>query len=169
MSLLQVAGFLDHSTVNGIGFRSVIFLSGCHHNCDDCHNGEMQDPLYGETLSSDIIYHRILKNKALIDGVTLSGGEPFEQAEALYGLLAALRKQKLSIWCYTGYLYENLLKDPEKAKLLPLIDVLVDGPFIVDYKDESLLYRGSSNQRFLKLHQGKVEEVLHFDLPFPLK
>ena len=75
---LQVAGFLEHSTVNGEGLRTVLFVSGCSHACSGCHNEAMQDVNYGESLSITDIYKRILKNKPIIDGVTFSGGEPFD-------------------------------------------------------------------------------------------
>lgn len=157
---LQVAGFLEHSTVNGAGFRSVLFLSGCPHHCPECHNASMQAYDYGERLDIQSILDRILKNKPLIDGVTLSGGEPFEQSEALLPLVAALKEEGLNIWCYSGYLLEQLQKDPVKAKLLQYIDVLVDGPFILALKDETLKFRGSSNQHIYSLKNGQGIEIL---------
>ncbi len=160
MRPLRVAGFLDHSTVNGAGFRSVLFLSGCNHSCPGCHNLELQDFNYGEDATISKILSKILKNKLLIDGVTISGGEPFEQSTGLLPLLMALKKLELSIWVYTGYLYEDLTQDPSKSTLLPFIDVLVDGPYLEAYADANLKYRGSSNQRFLKLTQGKIETLL---------
>ena len=90
---LQVAGFLEHSTVNGEGFRSVLFVSGCYHNCPDCHNKEMQNFSYGEQTSIQTIYESILKNKPLLDGVTFSGGEPFEQSEALAHIAQLIKKE----------------------------------------------------------------------------
>ncbi|PHV72312.1 anaerobic ribonucleoside-triphosphate reductase activating protein [Sporanaerobium hydrogeniformans] len=162
MSSLQIAGFLDHSTVNGLGLRSVLFVSGCRHYCQGCQNKVMQSPSYGEVHSITELYQRILKNKPLIDGVTFSGGEPFDQAEGLVALATLLRQEGLSIWAYTGYIYEELLTDDLKSHLLELIDVLVDGPFIENLYNASLRYRGSSNQRFLKLNHGKIIEELFF-------
>ena len=160
MNTLRIAGFLDHSTVNGIGFRSTLFLSGCTHNCPGCHNKEMQSFTYGEAISITDILLRISKNIDLIDGITISGGEPLEQAEPLYLLLEAIQAMGLSVWVYTGYLYETLINDPIKSKLLPLIDVLVDGPYIASYADSNLRYRGSSNQRLIKLKDGQIDELL---------
>ncbi len=148
---LQVAGFLDHSTVNGEGFRSVLFLSGCHHHCPECHNEAMQNFAYGDTVPVETIIERILKNKPLIDGLTLSGGDPFEQVEGLIALLEMLKPHQLTIWAYTGYTYEALCKDPLRAPLLPYLNVLVDGPFISALKTTSEPYIGSSNQRVLVL------------------
>lgn len=162
MSTLKVAGFLDHSTVNGEGFRSTLFLSGCHHHCPGCHNLDMQSFDYGDTLSHDTILAKIKKNLPIIDGVTLSGGDPFEQAESLYPLLVELKNLGLSIWAYTGYTYESLLKEQKYLALLPLIDVLVDGPFIEALRTDTKKYVGSSNQRILKLVEGKIEKELQF-------
>lgn len=160
MSNLQVAGFLDNSTVNGEGFRSVLFLSGCHHNCPQCQNLDMQAFDYGDQVSSDEILKRILKNKPLIDGVTFSGGEPFEQSTFLIPLAKAIKALDLTLWCYTGYTYEGLLEMPEKKQLLKYIDVLIDGPFIVDLADPNLKYRGSSNQRVIQLQNGSLLNIL---------
>ncbi len=156
MSTLQVAGFLEHSNVNGEGFRSVLFLSGCYHACPGCHNQEMQAFDYGDTLDNSVILHKLIKNKPLIDGVTFSGGEPFEQCESLIELAKSVKEEGLSIWCYTGYTYDALRKDPQKEPLLHYIDVLIDGPYIEALKDEHLLYRGSSNQRILELKNGLI-------------
>ena len=157
---LQVAGFLDHSTVNGIGFRSVLFVSGCGHSCPGCHNQAMQDFDYGDQTSIDEIFKFILKNKPLIDGVTFSGGEPFEQCEALSALAQLIKKQHLNVWCYSGYTYEELIKDPYKKMLLDKIDVLVDGPYIQSLANSNLKYRGSSNQHIYELKDGEIIRVL---------
>ncbi len=159
--MLRVAGFLNHSNVNGEGFRSTLFLSGCYHNCPGCHNTEMQSFSYGDLVPIPTIVEKIKKNMPLIDGVTISGGEPFEQAEQLYELLRIIKSLGLSIWVYTGYVYEELCNDPVKASLLPLIDVLVDGKY-VEALTSSDLYIGSSNQRILKLANGKIENILHY-------
>lgn len=158
---LQVAGFLEHSTVNGIGLRSVLFLSGCPHHCPYCQNETMQNYDYGESIDDGIILSRILKNSPLLEGVTLSGGEPFEQAKALLPLVKAIKAHKLTLWCYTGYTYDELLQDPDKQQLLTYIDVLVDGPFINALKDENLKYRGSSNQHVYELIDGKINRTLY--------
>ena len=158
--LLQVAGFLEHSTVNGEGLRSVLFVSGCSHACPGCQNEAMQDTCYGESLSISDIYQRIIKNKPIIDGVTFSGGEPFDQSQALTDLALLLKKEGLTIWCYTGYTYETLKQDSSKRLLLNLVDVLVDGPFISQLKDQNLKYKGSSNQHIYALEQGEIIQNL---------
>lgn len=160
--MLQIAGFLDHSTVNGEGFRSVIFLSGCPHHCPSCHNEAMQSYTYGESIQISDLLQRIQKVRPLIDGITLSGGEPFEQSKALVPLVHELKNLGLTIWCYTGYTYEDLHIHEDHKLLLKYLDVLVDGPFIEALKDSHLIYKGSSNQRILRLHNGQIQEELTF-------
>lgn len=105
--------------------------------------------------------------------VTFSGGDPMFQAEGFAELARAIRKESnKTIWCFTGYLFENLVKNPKQLELLKLIDVLVDGPFVKALRDEDLFFRGSSNQRIINvrrsLEQGKVVELhLSADNPNP--
>ncbi len=150
---LRVAGFLDNSLVNGEGLRSVLFVSGCRHNCNGCHNEAMQDFSYGDTVSLKEILDRIESNMPLIKGVTFSGGDPFEHAEVLGDLADRIRDMGLSIWCYSGYTYEEIMgsNDESKIGLLNKIDVLVDGKFEASKKKGAPKYAGSSNQRVLKL------------------
>jgi anaerobic ribonucleoside-triphosphate reductase activating protein len=160
----QIAGFLDNSLVNGMGLRSVVFVSGCNHNCDGCHNAEMQDFHYGEQLNVIDLYERIKDNLPIIKGVTFSGGEPLEYAEALSKLGSMVKELGLNLWCYTGYTYEHILEQvndkPALGKLLAVVDVLVDGRFEKDKADPNLKYRGSVNQRLIdvkeSLREGKT-------------
>ncbi|MDC7241216.1 MAG: anaerobic ribonucleoside-triphosphate reductase activating protein [Spirochaetales bacterium] len=151
--MLRISGFYDSSCSNGEGWRSVIFFSGCPHHCRGCHNPETWDFNSGEETTVDELYEMVKANTDHIDGVTLSGGEPFQKryVDDLIELTARLKGLGLSIWCYTGYTYENLVKDPEFGRLLQNIDVLIDGPFMHDLLDTQLKFRGSSNQRLLEL------------------
>lgn len=163
MRPLQVAGFLDNSMVNGDGLRSVVFLSGCYHNCLGCHNGDMQNPDYGESLDQNKILARIKDNMPIIKGVTISGGEPFLQCTSLLPLLKEIRGLGLTSWVYTGYTYDELLDNPDFKLLLPWIDVLVEGPFMQDLLSHDFPYIGSSNQRILQLSKGLIQKELHFN------
>lgn len=163
MSKMQVAGFLDNSMVNGEGLRSVLFLSGCHHNCPGCHNKDMQAIDYGESLEIDKVVTRIKSNMPLIKGVTISGGDPFTQWEALLPLLKVIKEQSLTCWVYTGYTYSDLVNNEHFKSLLPWIDVLVEGPFIEKRLTQDLLYIGSTNQRILQLSNGAIQKELHFN------
>lgn len=148
---IQLAGFLDNSLVNGEGIRSVVFVSGCRHNCEGCHNKAMQDFNYGDTIEIDHVFRRIKNNIPIINGVTFSGGEPFEQPKALFELAKKVKKQGLDIWCYSGYTFEEILNsgDFDKIKLLTEIDVLIDGKFKKELTDGAPKYAGSRNQRII--------------------
>lgn len=153
---LQVAGFLDNSLVNGTGFRSVVFVSGCYHNCDECQNKAMQSFNYGESIDINKIFRRILSNIPIIKGVTFSGGEPFEQAEELIYLAKKIKDMGLNLWCYTGYCFEDLTDSDNKNKyeLLNYIDVLVDGKFNKNLTQNAPKYAGSSNQRVIDVKKS---------------
>lgn len=145
----QSAGFLDNSNVNGEGLRSVVFFSGCSHRCKGCHNKTMQDHFYGDKVEIDEVINRIKHNMPLIDGVTISGGDPFFQADELYEMIKELKKLNINIWVYTGYEFELLkLRYPE---IIREIDILIDGRFDLKrhLKNPNILYRGSDNQRII--------------------
>ena len=150
---LRVAGFLDNSLVNGEGLRSVLFVSGCRHNCKGCHNKCMQDFNYGDNVSLDEVLQRIKSNIPLIKGVTFSGGDPFEQAAGLSVLAEGIKELGLNIWCYSGYTYDEILKsnDRNKLELLKRIDVLVDGRYEETLKEGAHKYTGSRNQKIINL------------------
>ncbi|WP_251861610.1 anaerobic ribonucleoside-triphosphate reductase activating protein [Clostridium sp. Marseille-Q2269] len=155
---LQVAGFLDNSLANGAGLRSVLFVSGCKHNCEGCQNIEMQSFCYGDKVSLKDISKRIESNMPLIRGVTFSGGEPLEHTKELSILAKEIKELGLNIWCYTGYTFEYIKEEVNKnvqlKELMNLIDVLVDGKYDKLKKDGSLKYRGSSNQRIIDVKRS---------------
>ena len=159
---LQIGGFLDNSLVNGDGMRSVIFVSGCMHNCISCQNEFMQDFNYGDSASIQDILEKIKKNIPIIKGVTFSGGEPFESAVALSKLSEEVRDLGLSIWCYSGYTYEELINscDNDKLRLLRLIDVLIDGKFNEALMEGASRYTGSSNQRIIDIGKSILEDQI---------
>ncbi len=157
MDSIKLSGFLDNSTVNGEGMRSVIFLSGCPHHCPGCHNEIMQDASYGDLVSVSSIVNSVLKNLPIIDGVTISGGEPFYQPSALLTLTNILKGYGINIWVYSGYTYNELISNEVNIPILKNIDVLVDGKFIEELHDEHLRYRGSSNQQILHLIDGNIK------------
>ncbi|NLY10262.1 MAG: anaerobic ribonucleoside-triphosphate reductase activating protein [Firmicutes bacterium] len=156
---LNLGGLIEESLVDGPGIRLVIFAQGCKHQCPGCFNEELQA---FETNTLMTVEELLTKIDQLphLSGVTLSGGDPFEQAREFASLAKEIKKRNLSVWAYTGYYYEELEQEPEKRQLLTQIDVLVDGPFEMDKKDITLPYRGSSNQRIIdvqqSLHKGKV-------------
>jgi anaerobic ribonucleoside-triphosphate reductase activating protein len=143
---LRVAGFARNSIVDGVGIRYTIFCQGCRFNCEDCHNPQTHDFNGGELVEITKIAEEI-KRDPLLDGVTFSGGEPFEQIAELCALVDLL--EGYNIACYTGFTFEELYDNPETHILLSKIDVLVDGRFEKDKQDLNLKFKGSTNQRTL--------------------
>lgn len=156
---IRLAGIEKHSLVNGPGVRYVVFTQGCLHHCPGCHNPETWDSKKGEDYPIEFLLKDILSNRYL-DGVTFSGGDPLIQSKALLPICQELKKQGLNIWCYTGYLYEDILQgkaSQDAIDLLPFIDVLVDGPFILALLSKDCLYRGSANQRLIDVQKSLKE------------
>lgn len=138
------------SVVDGPGIRMVIWTQGCPHNCKNCHNPETHDFKGGFLTDTTSIINQI-KEIELQDGITFSGGDPMMQPLACLEIAKACQKLKLNVWCYTGFLFEDLLKKDNCLEFLKYIDVLVDGPFIESMKSYSAKYRGSTNQRIINV------------------
>ena len=155
MNNLHIAGVNYESFVDGVGLRSTIYISGCVHRCPGCHNPETWDPLYGRLASAmiDEIAEEIASRSNLINGITLSGGDPFCSPREVSELLDRLPKVG-NIWVYSGFKYEQIIDSMEMQILLSKIDVLVDGPFVEALKDPTLAFRGSSNQRIIDVQES---------------
>lgn len=158
---LRVSDIIQDSIVDGKGIRMTIFTQGCPHDCLHCHNPQTHSFEGGKEMDTNKIIE-IAKENLLLDGVTLSGGEPFVQAQACAEIAETIRKNHLNVWTYTGYTYEQILFSQKKdwLHLLYQTDVLVDGPFLAEKRSIELLFRGSSNQRIIdvqkSLQQNKV-------------
>lgn len=134
--------------VDGPGFRTAVYAAGCHHHCAGCHNPQSWDRQNGKPVEVSEVLGRILADE--FANVTFTGGDPMYQPEAFTELACAIRGHSAkTIWCYTGYLFETLLRMPAQRRLLEHIDVLVDGPFVQALRSEELPFRGSSNQRLI--------------------
>jgi anaerobic ribonucleoside-triphosphate reductase activating protein len=147
---LNVANCISDSIVDGPGLRYVIFTQGCKHHCLGCHNQQTWDTNKQTYLDIDYLVNEAISNK-ILDGVTISGGEPFLQPEGILNLVAKLKKHNVNVMVYTGYTYNELveLKNPSINKILDQIDYLIDGRFILKERSLNLLYRGSTNQNFI--------------------
>ena len=144
--------FVYSSAVDGTGFRDVLFVNYCPHHCEGCHNPESWDKANGKDITIEEAFENLTKSE--ITNVTFSGGEPFEQAEALAILASMLKEKGKTIWVYSGYTFEQLIKDPVKLKLLELCDVLVDGKFEINNKGLNMRFKGSYNQRILDIKKS---------------
>ena len=162
MKFLHILNIVEDTIVDGPGFRTTIYSSGCPHRCPGCHNPQSWNMKNGHPESIDVIFERIKNNP--IANVTFSGGEPFMQVVGFTALAKRIKKEtSKTIWCYTGYLYEELLKNEQHKELLSYLDVLVDGHFEQELKDEDLRFRGSSNQRIIRLNKQlslKIEPLV---------
>ena len=130
---LADANILTDSIVDGEGLRAVIWAQGCSHNCKGCHNPETHSFDKGVLLEVDEL-KQMIKDLTLQDGITLSGGDPFFQAEAMAEIAKYAKELGLNVWAYTGFLFEDLLKNEKTKNLLNYIDVLVDGKFVLENK-----------------------------------
>ncbi|MBC3939745.1 anaerobic ribonucleoside-triphosphate reductase activating protein [Anaerotruncus massiliensis (ex Liu et al. 2021)] len=154
---LRVAGCVSDSIVDGPGMRYVVFVQGCPHRCPGCHNPQTHDFAGGYPADPDEIVRQV-KADPLMSGVTFSGGEPFCQPEALAALGERIRALGKNIVIYSGYTFEQLLQmgeqNPAVLRLLRLADLLVDGPYLEAERDLTLEYRGSRNQRLIKVPEA---------------
>ena len=146
----RLSGIVNDSIVDGPGLRLAVFMQGCPYACPGCHNPDTHDLLGGREADTAEVREMLLKNP-LLDGLTLSGGEPLMQPEAAREMAAIAKAMGLSVWCYTGDTIEHMIKtrDPAVMAALALVDVLVDGPFLQAQKTLNLDFRGSKNQRLI--------------------
>ena len=160
---LRIAGVVRESIVDGPGFRFAVFCQGCPHGCPGCHNPATHDFEGGYDCELEKIIAAVDANP-LLDGVTFSGGEPSCQPEAFYKLGVELKKRDLNLMAYSGYTYEELISlgDVWVDKLLSILDLLVDGRYVQEERDLTLLFRGSKNQRVIDMNltREKNEVVL---------
>ncbi|NJD03275.1 MAG: anaerobic ribonucleoside-triphosphate reductase activating protein [Ruminiclostridium sp.] len=159
ISMLQIAGLVKESIVDGPGFRFVVFTQGCKHHCPGCHNPHTHSFEGGTSVSVDSLLEQILKNP-LLDGITLSGGEPFEQAGVCAELAAKVHASGLNVMTYTGYTVEVIQNSSREGwrSLLGETDILVDGRFELDKKNLLLKFKGSENQRIIDVKKTLRDE-----------
>lgn len=152
---IRIAGITEDSIVDGPGIRMTVFVQGCPPRCKGCHNPETLDFEGSKDMDISDIIAMIDKNP-LLDGITLSGGEPFFQSEACEMLAKAAHSRGLNVWCYTGYTWEVI---KEVLEIYPLslireVDVLVEGPFVEAKRTLELPWRGSKNQRLIDVRKS---------------
>lgn len=160
---IRLFGEANDSIVDGPGLRYTIFTQGCYHNCSGCHNPKSHsiDGGYLKDINEIIVD---IDENPLLDGITLSGGEPMLQIEPLIEICKAVKQRGLNIVIYSGFTFEQIIKDSKMRSLLELCDMLIDGKFDQDKKSLSLLYRGSSNQRLINIQKSlKEEKVIEYE------
>lgn len=161
--LIRLAGIAENSLVNGKGLRKVFFSQGCSHHCEGCFNQHTWEFAGGRMFDMDELVQKV-KDEPFLDGVTFSGGDPFQQADKFAYLAKKLHEANINIWAYTGYTFEELMKlaqtNPHIKQMINNVDVIVDGRFMKDKMSENLKYCGSSNQRVIdvkpSLNENKI-------------
>ena len=155
---IRLYGLVTDSIVDGPGFRTAIFVQGCPYHCEGCHNPDSQ-PFEGGTVWTLDDVEKKFSNNPLLTGITLSGGEPAEQAAPCAELARRAHQKGLNVWTYTGSTLEKLTErakdDPALAALLNETDVLVDGPFILAQRSLELDFCGSKNQRLIDMNETR--------------
>jgi anaerobic ribonucleoside-triphosphate reductase activating protein len=164
MNEISLLDIVEDTSVDGPGFRTAIYAAGCPHHCRGCHNPQSWHSGNGRVCGIDRIMEKI--NRSEFSNVTFSGGDPLMQPEAFADLARRIKGEtRKTIWCYTGYVYEEILASERMAQILPCIDVLVDGPYVEELRDESRPFAGSANQRLIdvaaSLRSGRAVCVKH--------
>lgn len=143
---------MEDSIVDGEGIRAVIWTQGCLHKCPGCHNPQTHDIDGGFELDIEDVKEQIDSLEGQ-DGITFSGGDPFYQVEPCLELAKYIKSKNMNVWCYTGFTYEGLISlsktNHKIIDFLEMIDVLIDGPFILEQKSLDCVFRGSKNQRII--------------------
>lgn len=148
MEKIRIAGIEEESIVDGPGIRMVIFTQGCKHNCMGCHNPETHSFDGGYLIDINHIINMVKENP-LLDGITISGGDPFEQSYECSILAKKVKDLGLNIVTYTGYTFEEILKTEKYRDLLLQTDILIDGKFDISKKSMMIPFIGSTNQRII--------------------
>ena len=158
---MRIAGIVYDSIVDGIGLRDVLFVQGCNHRCAGCQNPHTWNYDGGYEMTP---YDAALQFKDSNNDITISGGEPFDQPQAVIEFASHIYRQnpKKTIWIYTGYLYENIEKF---AQQIYNLQAVVDGKFDKDLTKTGLLFRGSSNQRLIDVVKSRAQgKVIEYEL-----
>lgn len=147
---IRVLDILHQTMADGPGLRTSIYCAGCAHGCPGCHNPQSWDFRGGKFMTIDELLATVKADE--FSNVSFSGGDPFYQVEGFTELARRIKAEtNRTIWCWTGFLYEEILENERLSQMLPYIDVLVDGPYVEALRDTGLLFRGSSNQRIIHL------------------
>lgn len=150
MNKLSILNVIHDTTVDGPGFRTAIYAAGCTHRCPGCHNPQSWNIENGTPHTIEQLLEIIKEDE--FANVTFTGGDPLFQVEGFTELAQRIKAEtNKNIWCYTGFLYEDILKSNRLSQILPFIDVLVDGKYIEALRSEELRFRGSSNQRIINV------------------
>ncbi|GJM69745.1 anaerobic ribonucleoside-triphosphate reductase-activating protein [Paenibacillus macerans] len=161
---MYIADYKKFDVLNGRGLRNSLFTSGCTHRCKGCFNAAAWNFAYG------FPYTREFEDRVIADlqvegirvvGLSILGGEPFQNVDGLLGLVRRVRAEcpGKDIWIWSGYTFEEILADASRTELLAYCDVLIDGRFMLERRNLKLKWRGSENQRVLDVRESLRERA----------
>ena len=160
---IRIAGIEEESIVDGPGIRLVVFTQGCSHKCKECHNPQTHNYRGGYDIEIAAII-KMVKSNPLLDGITISGGEPFGQAYEASKLAKLVKELGLNVITYTGYTFEEIISnashDERFRDLLLETDILIDGRFEISERDLTLPFRGSRNQRIIDVKNSLINKKI---------
>ena len=157
---IRILGIKYGTSVDGIGLRTSLYCAGCENRCPGCHNPQSWDENGGDAITVDELYKRIVEADM---NITFTGGDPMLHPEGFIALASLIKRNTdKTIWCYTGYRFEELLSHPIRRQLVELCDVIVDGRYIEKERDLSLHFRGSRNQRIIDVKASLNGDVVLF-------
>ncbi|MEE1338500.1 MAG: anaerobic ribonucleoside-triphosphate reductase activating protein [Muribaculaceae bacterium] len=149
------------TSVDGVGLRTSIYCAGCENHCVGCHNPQSWDENGGEPILVEELFDRVVDADM---NVTFTGGDPMFHPEGFIKLAKMIKERtNKTIWCYTGYRFEDLLQHPVRRQLVELCDVIVDGKFVEKERDLSLHFKGSRNQRIIDVPKSLQGDVILLD------
>ena len=163
---MYLCGVNFESMVDGEGVRAVLFISGCLHNCPYCHSPQTHSFTYGVEVNQELIddINAEITKRPYISGITLSGGDCMYSPVETLKLIKKLNIPHNNIWCYTGFTFEQLIKNNNQLQLLKHINVLVDGRFEYSKRDITLAFKVSSNQSIIDLKQSLTQgEIILYE------
>ena len=158
---ISVISIVESTSVDGPGLRTTVYCAGCGHRCKGCHNPQSWDENGGEPILVEELFDRVVDADM---NVTFTGGDPMFHPEGFIKLAKMIKERtNKTIWCYTGYRFEDLLQHPVRRQLVELCDVIVDGKFVEKERDLSLHFRGSRNQRIIDVPKSLQGDVILLD------
>lgn len=155
---VRILDIIRGTTVDGPGFRTSIYFAGCRHRCEGCHNPQSWSFDGGKEMTIDEIMSVVEEEDF---DVTLTGGDPMYNIDALCELSDAIHQAGHNVWLYTGYTWEEIVDNDNLREAAKHVDVIVDSPFILELKDPDLLFRGSSNQRIIDVKKSVADDTIH--------
>lgn len=153
---MNIAGIDYESVKEADGMSCVIYCSGCYHSCEGCHSPQTHDFNYGIKIDEGLIstINKEIDKRPYLNALVLCGGDPMYSAKELIDIIPQLHIPNDNLWCYSGFTFEEIQQDEDMSKLLDMCNVLIDGKFVLEKRDITLQFRGSSNQHIWRKRNG---------------